>query len=790
MSDKKQLDIGVGITVDPSGLQTLQQKLKEIQGATEMMKSNNGVLGKLQGTNMGGMMSGASADSHQRSTEKLKQSYSQLIQMHVKFNEALNKEYQTQLAKEQELIDKLKTKSKESAEYLEIEKQIAAVKQNTSMREQQIVHHNKTFGKDIASYSSMGGSQPEPEKPKSQVFDKEFAGILTKSLGTVAAIVAGGAAVYDNYTSIPLKRNAATGGAIQSVVGSDLQSVGGGDVVGSMAWMAERQKSRGMAGEKLESSKFTDRLSAASGVGAISNMLFSDGRTMKLLAGGLTDVLARSMEGIGKGTLNNLSGYKNLTEKVHGVASEYMSGYQSSLIEEYGKNYQQNLDSEKKMNPLKNLAVSQFSQNAAGDLQTQRSLGLNYESFHGEGGYKERANLAGFNPEVAAATSSQIMSAGGSTRGGQNPILAMQAARGYGMTNAGSAFGKISGGAGQASEQVFKKLLAESVKDGLDDSAFREENKKFTEAAAQVLGQSGVTDEGDAGRILAGLSKYIPGNPTMQQMTGGLSAYQETQSQSQETSGRGGAMQFAAMSKQGLSGIGAMGMGALMEMPDSDVITTNQMIMTEAVSLGITPEEMVKKVHDGKREKQLADRGLDKKKVDSTKTYLDKKGFTPGSLSIDDNKTMERENPEAFNYYKQMSESTTLKGEYNGPAMAQARLRGLFSATGEDNVQKPNAATATYGAMVDKKLNNKNTGLAEDQVVAASGAAAQAMLENFRNFKDQIVPAASAVGAFTKSLMLLTTVIDHAADKDKAYVAEAVGKYLGTQQPQAGKKSK
>ena len=121
----------------------------------------------------------------------------------------------------------------------------------------------------------------------------------------------------------------------------------------------------------------------------------------------------------------------------------------------------------------------------------------------------------------------QMQGAGGSTRGMRGlSTLGLQASRQFDLTNAGNVLGRISGGAGDAksSEQVFRKLMEESIKAGLDKSEFAEEQRKFADVTSEILSQSGVRTAADATNAVRGFSRFMGGEPTMRGMAGAQSA--------------------------------------------------------------------------------------------------------------------------------------------------------------------------------------------------------------------------------------------------------------------------
>ena len=81
-----------------------------------------------------------------------------------------------------------------------------------------------------------------------------------------------------------------------------------------------------------------------------------------------------------------------------------------------------------------------------------------------------------------------------------------------------------------------------------------------------------------------------------------------------------------------------------------------------------------------------------------------------------------------------------------------------------------------------------NTGRPEDEAVAASGVAAQEMLQNFRNFKDVITPATASLKEFADAILAVKTASDvNSKDAYGRYKSSIPGQLRP--QTQAGKPS-
>jgi hypothetical protein len=337
------------------------------------------------------------------------------------------------------------------------------------------------------------------------------------------------------------------------------------------------------------------------------------------------------------------------------------------------------------------------------------------------------------------------------------------------LTNAGSVIGRISGGAGStaATDAVFRKLMEESVKAGLDKSEYREEQRKFADTTSEILAKSGVKTGQDAAQVLQGFSRFMGQDTTIKGLEGAKSAYQEYQASNAETSGRGGVLNFAGMMQQGLGKIGAKAIGALMELPEEDLIETNDRVIAIAARYGMSPKELIKKTTEAKEGTQDVKVGFNKKYRD----ILTKAGVT-GKMSYEE---LQKQTPEVRKAYEETRVAPSVSSPYTTAQNAEA-LSLRFQRGG--GISAPNQVGPATSVEADLQ---KRTGRAGDEVIRSTGQAAQAMLENFRNFKKEITPASEALDTFTKKIILLAGVMSMTPDKDRAAVSKYVGEELGKQ---------
>jgi hypothetical protein len=577
---------------------------------------------------------------------------------------------------------------------------------------------------------------------------------ILKGVSGVLASLATGAAAYNRYAAIPSQVSTSMGGAIQNTIGSPLQDLASGNTVKLSAFLSERQRAMEMAVKRTQDTALTGHLTS-----------------FNALAGDVTGAASKLLPRMGP--MGKIAGMLGIPGMLGGASERYQSGYEAERMGSQGQNFADLMKAEEEKNPLKRLAAEGLQSTYRQDLMTQRQLGLSDQGYWGTGGFQERANIAGFNPDLAAGMSSQIMAAGGSTRGGQqNNILGLQAQRGFDMTNAGTVLGRISGGAGgsQATDAIFKKLLEESIKAGLDKSEFREEQRKFADVTSSVLASSGVRTAEDAEKVLQGFTRFLGKDSTMKELEGAKSAYEEQQAFSAETGGRGGALQFASMMKNPvLSKLSASGMGGLMQMPEKDLTATNPFVVAMASEAGVSPQDIVKNAMEEKRNAGLSYFGLSSKKMSALQEYMAKNGEDVGTLTKDQIDAMP---DELRRSYLAATEATIYRGEYGGPQKQAADIRGLISGK-----YQPQISAEEYGpgSRVEGGLEAP-TGRAADEVVRSTGVVAQEMLKNFREFKDAVTPANDALSEATKRFLLFAAALNLIPDAQKPAAMDYMNK--------------
>jgi hypothetical protein len=449
-------------------------------------------------------------------------------------------------------------------------------------------------------------------------------------------------------------------------------------------------------------------------------------------------------------------------------------GYNDLLNAQQGTDTQDIWSSLRAQNPNKGAALDRYQSRYATDLNSQRMMGLNDDQMSA---FQSSAGMEGFTPDQAGQMAGQIQGAGGSTRGMRGlSTLGLQAQRQFDLTNAGSVLGKISGGAGsdKASEQVFRRLMEESIKAGLDKSDFREEQRRFADVSAEILSKAGISTASDAAKDLQGFSKYIGDSPTMRGMGAAQSSYQEAQDFSAETSGRGGALQFAGMMKDPvLKQLGTRGTAALSEVPLEDISSTNPLIVASAVKAGVSAEDLADRLRKVKTGTSYNAIGLNQNKVQSMDKMLSSQGIT-GTASEGQLNALKSQSSDTFDTYYDTITAPSVRNKYGGVQKTESDFLGLRRGDYQGG--------AGQGYYKDQLYSS--TGRSGD--IANSGVAAgmQAMTENFRANRDAILPNTAAILELSRNILGLI-------NKPNESQANATARYMNTvplkQQTQGGK---
>ena len=217
------------------------------------------------------------------------------------------------------------------------------------------------------------------------------------------------------------------------------------------------------------------------------------------------------------------------------------------------------------------------------NLDFQRQTGQSEEQFRQ---FLGEVNSAGFQDEQGMQAASAISGAGGGTRAAKgNAAFALQMGRQFDLTNAGQAIGNLGGqlGSAEMSKEALIKIQAEGTRIGVNQSDFRDENRKFVEMASNIIGQSNATSGAGVDQILSTFSKFMGGANTMTGMEAGKTAYEAFQRQSNIQTGPSAVLRTAGMRGDDVLGqLSERDRAKLSLMPESEITTDSQFIQSLA----------------------------------------------------------------------------------------------------------------------------------------------------------------------------------------------------------------
>lgn len=641
-------------------------------------------------------------------------------------------------------------------------------------------------------------------------------GMSAKGIGAVVATISmalsGAANLINQYASLPLTTASSLGSSTQSVLGNQMQELYS-NPISAMAWSAERQKAMRYAQHKFGIEEATDLMKASSIFGGGTSFLkqimgLGSGKVADLFLSNLTGllgfgaqlpgqeigVLGKALKGTSLGIPLSAasSGLGTLSKKLNHMSDKYFAAHQAQLMENFGKNFEQFMHAEKQMNPAKKLGIDYWSQNYMNNLNTQRLMGLSDSGLMGPHGFFRNTTNAGFTSDMGAQMANAIGAAGGSTRAMRgSSVLALQAQRGFDLTNAAQVMGAISGGAGSASasNRIFKSILASGVEEGLDASELR----RYTQQTAEIIARTGTTNQNDIDRLLRGFNRFsVQGTPTVRQQAGTLTAYQQYQQQTSTASGRAGALQYSALAQTGVGKqMSPLELANVMQMPSTDITEDNPFIGMLASKYNKSTKQVVDEILEAKGRGREATyrvnpqwaKTLQKAGITQEFTPIKKGGKT---ISIKQQlDSLRKTNPAAYAAYTSLEGQLATQG-YSDVQTREAQFRG-FATEGASTVAGAGGKTP---AQAHAEVQDRLTKISRDadKTVASFAVSSQAMIDNFNKMEKSIVPLASATSEYAKRLDMVAQAYNNIKSaEDKAAFLKWAGPYMVGTQTQAGK---
>lgn len=435
---------------------------------------------------------------------------------------------------------------------------------------------------------------------------------------------------------------------------------------------------------------------------------------------------------------------------------------------------------------IRSAVFNKYLQNYQRDLDFQRQMGLNNESFRG--GFKSNIFNAGFDDTQGMGMAGSIMGAGGSTRSSVgNAALGLQAQRNLDITNAGSVLGKLSASLGSAetTKEAFVKLLAEGTKIGLDGSDFREENRKFVETAAQMISQSGTTTAGGAEQLLNQFGRFF-GDKTGVGIDAGKGAFELYRQTSMATTGPRATMRAAGMLTDPIiSKLSRDSREALFNMPIDQLTSDNPAIAAMAKQANTTPQQLI----DAQNRVTSNSANLFKSSDIATKNLANiKNKYSMGSA-------IGYQGPFSPAVYEEVNDALGLSNIAQikeNPILGQSqRSASAYSdALSAGDVQRQGLALEE--ARKQQQLASPTSGRPEDETNRIQAEASRLANQLFMSIKDSIVPASDAAKSFANDINALTAAMKGSNPSQAARLFTDFQNKYGTgpvSQPSAGSPS-
>lgn len=787
---KKELTISAKFDTSDfdKSVDRMQNRLKDLYAPADQVRSQTQMAQKMN--QMGINVQGPGQEAYQRNVQRSRR----------ELDSSLKDEYQNQeklsklIAKREDKLKSLKDQQKElvkgSKEELDIVEKIGRVKENISKqnefyRQRESVLNQTLNARKSVAPSDMpslleafkGGGLKYGMSQVPGAFKMNPLGMGGSLLGGIGSALVAGSEMYRDIKGMPIRTENAMGNAVAGTAGRDVNNIYGRRTAFEQNFQPERQKAAQMAIEKMNAEKLSDKLklggnaamvaggglAAATGVGAIPGLAAAGFGAYNMM----TDERQRSLA---FGALGNKSSQQR---------------YSSILGEQMSKDYEGTLEAQKRQNPFKTAAVGEYEQNYQRNLGAQRGMGLKNEEFYGDNGFMRKNINAGFTPEMGMEMAGSIQGAGGSTRMARESVFGNQLSRNADLTNAGQVLGTISGGVGgaEASKQATIKILAEGMKLGLDDSKFAEENRRFTQAAAEIISRSGAGSESDFQRNASNFSSFM-GENTNKGIDAAKSAYEQYQQITTSTTGPRGVMRAAGFMKDKyLSQLSTVEKQALMQVPEEQLNENNPLVAGLAEKSGTSASDFIGRI-----------RGVNQgsvsrfKEADNIRDRLKAKGIDVGRTGDPDYlKSLNKQDRQDVT--ELMSYQTTELG-YQGQREMISRAAGTV---GKPEQFGPASAEESMKAKIAGGAGG--TGRMEDNTIAAMAGDASTVLKNFNEMRGGMNEAAISASKFTDKVRELNAELQKALENKDAAATQSVlekimGNAGGNTQAQAGKTQK
>lgn len=557
--NKKELVISTKFDTSDfdKAVESMQKKLKDIYAPADAVRAQTQTASRLERMGMPGIMGNPGQAGNAAATQAARRELEQTIRIEATAAANIGKEIAKKVEETKKLVELQKQLAKGSEDELKNKKQIADLEADIFKQRQQYKGMQQGLGQmtDVAeSYhprnaaNMRGAYQAGGMSGVGQWIGNnpgQFGGTMVKGIGSAATVMAGVGAAYEKYAGYDQRLEGARGSGIANSAGRDINDAISGRSAFESIYDDERAQAAGLAADKKNANRRSDRLKGWGSAG--------------LLAGGIATGVA-SLAGapftMGTSTLGLPAAGGMIAAGVAGLSSDRNRGslfggkeYEQLLAGQEAGDFRENYENIKNQDPAKKAALENYEANRLREVALQRQLGLSDKGLYGSNGLKAQATANGFVPEQVMGMASSIIGAGGSTSMGKNAVFGSQMER-AGLTNAGGILGSLSGGIGgaESTKRATISIMSEAFKIGLDSTNFAEENRRFTQAAANIIGRSGSTSERDQDRIGSMLGQFLS-ERTNQGVQTASDSYEKFQERGSALGGRRGAMRFSAALK-------------------------------------------------------------------------------------------------------------------------------------------------------------------------------------------------------------------------------------------------
>jgi hypothetical protein len=801
-------------------VESMQKKLKDIYAPVDMIKAQNMTNQRMQQAGLGGM-SQPTQDAFIKATQQSRREFDSLIREQAQGQERLTKLIAKREERLKALQDQQNQMVKGSKEELEVKERIARVEENNfRLRElykqrdqalnQAMDARSKSAPRDIPGlldHFRFGGFQHGMSQIPGAFKQNPFGmgGALAAGIG---GMLSGGAELYRSFAGMPIRTEQATGSAVQGVVGRDVQNVYARRSAFENMFGEERARASQMALEKLRANKIADATGLAGNLlmigGGAAGAIAGAGKGGALgtaagsvipglgnAAGGIAGGIVGALPGLaaaGTGLYNLMGDERQRSLMLSPFSQTANNNYKATLAAQMAQDYQDSLEAQKNQNPFKTMAINEYEQNFTRNLGMQRMMGLNNQGFYGDQGFMRQGINAGFTPEMAMDMAAGIQGAGGSTRAMRDSAFGLQMQRGFDLTNANQVMGTLSGslGSSESTRQASIKLLAEGMKQGLDDSQFAEENRRFTQAAAEIISRSGATGESDFDRIASTFGRFL-GENTNKGIDAAKNAYEQYQQISSSVSGPRGVMRAAGFLRDDkLRNLSTIDKQALMQVPEEQLNENNLLVQGMADKLGIGSDELVKRIRSV-NEGAVSRFG----EADKIRDRLRQKGVDISKIRTpeDFQKLPEDVRRDITSFAAMQTTELGYKDD--------RQVRAMMSGT----IGKPEQMGPGVSSDAVKAKMEADTGRMEDNTIRAMAGDAGTVLKNFNEMRGSMDEAAKSAAKFTDQVREMNAALIKALEEarttgSKTGILDTLTNYLQSNvnqaktQPQGGKQSR